>query len=232
MPDETAQGGSPMNKLTFYEQVGIVIPGSALLVGLLFYFPGLNALMAKNGVTLGQFGIFLLLSYAAGHFVAAIGNALESLFWRIFGGMPSDWVIRPAGTSLLSAQQITLLENRIRDRLKIQVGNLKGLDPNVWWPISREIYADVAKNGKQDRIDTFNGNYGLTRGLAASGFLLAIVAFAHGQRGVAAGLLILSVIFGYRAYLFGVLYAREMYVQFLLTTDKPPTPPTPPPAAS
>jgi len=43
-----------MSKLTFYEQVGIVIPGSVLLVGLLFYFPGLSALMAKDGVTLGQ----------------------------------------------------------------------------------------------------------------------------------------------------------------------------------
>jgi len=224
MADEKPEDKSPMSKLTFYEQVGIVIPGSVLLVGLLFYFPGLSALMAKDGVTLGQFGIFLLLSYAAGHFVAAIGNALESLFWRICGGMPSDWVIRSTGTSLLAPQQITALENKIRDRLKIPVASLKGLDPKEWWPISREIYADVAKNGKPDRIDTFNGNYGLTRGLAASGLVLAIVAFAHGQRGVAAGLLILSLIFGYRAYLFGVLYAREMYVQFLLTTDKPPAP--------
>jgi hypothetical protein len=49
--------------MTFYEQVGIVIPGSVFLVGLLFYFPALNALMVKDGVTLGQFGIFLLLSF-------------------------------------------------------------------------------------------------------------------------------------------------------------------------
>jgi hypothetical protein len=56
-----------MNKPTFYEQAGIIIPGAVLLVGLLFYFPALNALMAKDGVSLGQFGIFLLLAYAAGH---------------------------------------------------------------------------------------------------------------------------------------------------------------------
>jgi adenylate cyclase len=33
-----------VNKMTFYEQVGIVIPGSVFLVGLLFYFPSLNEL--------------------------------------------------------------------------------------------------------------------------------------------------------------------------------------------
>ena len=40
-------------------------PAFELGCGLLFYFPALNALMAKDGVTLGQFGIFLLLSYAS-----------------------------------------------------------------------------------------------------------------------------------------------------------------------
>jgi hypothetical protein len=214
-----------MNKMTFYEQVGIVIPGGVLLVGLLFYFPALSALVAKDGVTLGQFGIFLLLSYAAGHAVAAIGNFLESLFWRLLGGMPSDWVTRRTGSTLLSPQQVASVENKIRERLKIQIDHLQGLDRKVWWPISRQIYSDVAKNGKPDRIDTFNGNYGLTRGLTASGLVLAGIAFSKGQTDVALGLLFLSVVFGYRAYRFGVLYAREMYIQFLLTTDvKPPVP--------
>ena len=219
-----------MNKLTFYEQVGIVIPGSVLLVGVLFYFPAFNALVAKDGVTLGQFGIFLLLSYAGGHFVAAIGNALETVFWRLLGGMPSDWVTRARGTSLLSEEQLLALQNRVRERLGITVTDLKGFDRKKWWPISRQIYADVAKNGKPDRIDTFNGNYGLTRGLCAAGLVLTCIALTRGQCEVAAGLLVLSLVFGYRAYRFGVLYGREVYLQFLVTTDakKPPTKPQEP----
>jgi hypothetical protein len=35
--------------MTFYEQVGIVIPGSVLLFGLLLYFPALQAVLAKDG---------------------------------------------------------------------------------------------------------------------------------------------------------------------------------------
>lgn len=46
-----------MNKMTFYEQVEIVIPGAVCLVGLLSYFPALHFLIAKEGITLGQFGI-------------------------------------------------------------------------------------------------------------------------------------------------------------------------------
>src|SRR4051794_15768907 len=44
-------------------------PGGAALP-----LPAPERVVPKEGVKLGQFGIFLLLSYAAGHLVAAIGN--------------------------------------------------------------------------------------------------------------------------------------------------------------
>lgn len=204
-----------MEKMTFYEQVGIVIPGSVLMVGLLFYFPSLNALVAKDGVRLGQFGIFLLLSYASGHFIAALGNLLENLLWRLFGGMPSDWVTRKQ-SSLLSPQQIAALETKVASRLNINVGSLPGMDRKVWRPISRQVYADVGKNGKVERIDTFNGNYGLNRGLSAASVALALVAASHNQWHVVIGFLALAIVFAYRAYRFAVHYARELYLQFLV----------------
>jgi hypothetical protein len=203
-----------VNKLTFYEQVGIVIPGSVLMAGLLFYFPALNALVAKDGVTLGQFGIFLLLSYAAGHFIAALGNVLESILWRLFGGMPSDWITKQQ-SPLLSAQQIAALETKIASRFGMNV-TLPGLDHKVWWPLSRQVYADVGKNGKVDRIDTFNGNYGLNRGLSAACIALAIIAATQAQWHVVIGFVALAIVFAYRAYRFGVHYARELYLQFLV----------------
>lgn len=212
-----------MDKMTFYEQVGIVIPGTVLLVGLLFYFPALNGLIAKDGVTLGQFGIFLLLAYASGQLVAAVGNALEALLWRFVGGMPSNWVTQPGGTSLLSSHQVETLASRIRTRLNAQIGKVDGLDHRTWWPITRQIYADVAKNGKPQRIDTFNGNYGLNRGLSASTLILALVSAWHSQYGVTVGLLVLFVVYAYRAYRFGVHYARELFVQFLVLEEASPS---------
>jgi hypothetical protein len=205
-----------VNKMTFYEQVGIVIPGSVFLVGLLFYFPALNALMVKDGVTLGQFGIFLLLSYAAGHLLAAVGNALEWMFWKITDGMPTDWVTKSKGTSLLSASQIEALATKVNARLGVKIEKIAGMDQKTWFPISRQIYADIAKNGKSERIDTFNGNYGLNRGLAAATLALAVVSITENQLGVGAAFVVIAIVYVYRAFRFARYYAREMYVQFLV----------------
>jgi hypothetical protein len=210
-----------MNKPTFYEQVGIIIPGAVFLVGLLFYFPALNGLMAKDGVTLGQFGIFLLLAYAAGHLLAAVGNALEALLWRVAGGMPSDWITRAGGTSLLGQGQIDAVAAKVRSRLGSAIDIIPGMDRKTWFPISRQIYADVMKNGKPDRIDTFNGNYGLNRGLAASMLGLAVISLLEGQRAFAFGFIVLAFVYGYRAYRFGCYYARELYLQFVVLPDAP-----------
>jgi hypothetical protein len=206
-----------VNKITFYEQVGIVIPGSVFMFGVLLFFPTLQTVLTKNGMNLGDFGIFLLLSYAAGHLIAAIGNAAENLFWPVVGGMPTNWITR-ADATLLSTPQIDLLEKKLESRLGM-TQKVRGLDAKSWWPISRQIYADVVKNGKPDRIDTFNGNYGLNRGLAAATFTLACIAAIHWEWLIALGLLVLTAVYCYRAYRFGVYYGRELFLQFLVLEE-------------
>jgi hypothetical protein len=211
-----------VKKMTFYEQLGIVIPGAVFLFGLMFFFPPLRDLLAKDGVSVGQLGIFVLLSYATGHLIAAVGNAGEMLLWRQAGGMPTDWVTKPE-TRLISPQQREQVEAKVRSRLGPAIERLSGMDPQIWFPISRQLYSDVARHGKPDRIDTFNGNYGLNRGLAAACLVLACVAAAYNF--AAAGLLLLlSIIYGYRAYRFGVHYGRELYMQFLTIPDTPAKP--------
>jgi hypothetical protein len=204
-----------MQKLSVYEQIGIVIPGSVLVFGLVLYYPELKLLTTKDSMSVGELGLFVLIAYAAGHLIAAIANALETMFWGVLGGMPSDWVTRNP-PRLLSAQQIENVRTRLKTRLNIEMAKIAGSDRKAWWPIARQIYADVAKSGKPDRIDTFNGNYGLNRGLASSCLVLMVVALAHADWLIAAGLFAGAAIYGYRAYRFGVHYARELYLQFLV----------------
>jgi hypothetical protein len=201
--------------MTFYEQVGIVIPGSVLLYGLLLFFPVVQTVTGKDGLSVGELGLFVLLAYAAGHFVAAMANLIEGIFWHFWGGMPSDWVVA-AEPKLLSPQQLDQLRLKVGSRLQINLQTLQGTDRKVWWPISRQVYADVSKSGKPDRIDTFNGNYGLNRGLAAACLALAVVAAFYAPWQIVLGLVAAGVVYGYRAYRFGVHYARELYLQFLI----------------
>lgn len=69
-----------MKKPTFYEQVGIVIPGAVFLFGLLFYFPPLRDLLAKDNVTVGQLGIYVLLS------LRRVTWSLRSVTWAKISG--------------------------------------------------------------------------------------------------------------------------------------------------
>jgi hypothetical protein len=204
-----------MQKMSFYEQLGIVIPGSVLVFGMVLYYPAMQLLTAKDSFSVGELGLFVLIAYAAGHLIAAIANALEKLFWEILGGMPTDWITRDP-PALLSVPQVENVRSRLATRLNIQLDAIAGLDRKKWWPISRQIYADVAKNGKSDRIDTFNGNYGLNRGLAAACLVLAVVALAHRDFMISMGLCAAAAIYAYRAYRFGVHYGRELYLQFLV----------------
>jgi hypothetical protein len=207
-----------VKKPTFYEQIGIIIPGAVFLFGLIFYFPALRDLLAKDGVTVGQLGIYVLLSYAAGNLVAACGNIGENVLWRTAGGMPSEWILKRE-TTLISSQQRELIQKKLGARLGIEITSIDGMNAKVWWPISRQLYADVARHGKSDRIETFNGNYGLNRGLAAACLILACIAAIQQSWWACVLLVALTIVYVYRAYRFGVHYARELYVQFLMIDD-------------
>lgn len=206
-----------MNKISFYDQAGIITPGAVLLFGMMFYNPGLRDILAKDGVSVGGLGIFVIISYASGHLLAALGNVIEKLYWHSKGGMPSNWIVGPK-PRLLSATQIAKVEALTAARLGLTIPNLTEMTTSTWFPIFRQIYSDVEKHGKPGRGDTFNGLYGLNRGLCAAALALAvsILIQAPAKWIVSLGLLGASLVYLYRMHRFGVHYAREIYNQFLL----------------
>jgi hypothetical protein len=212
---------------SFYEQTGIIIPGATLVFGLLFFFPEFRMLFFSDGVSIGGLGLFLLISYAAGHLAAALGSIMERCVW-LGRGRPSNWVVREKDF-LLSPEQVDSLEQLIRQRLKLDIATIRGMDSRQWRPISRQIYADVMSYGKPARIDSFDGNYTLNRGLAAALLALALLSLAYSETDwrVTVGLLPIAAIYTYRMYRFGVSYASELYVQFLLLPAQPPLPKRP-----
>ena len=87
----------------FYEYAGFIIPGAVLVIALVWLFPDSRALFSKEGVTLGELGLFVIIAYAAGQLVQAIGNYLEWIWWMPWGGMPSGQVL--CGKYLSTDQQ-------------------------------------------------------------------------------------------------------------------------------
>lgn len=209
-----------MKELSFYDTVGLVLPGSIVLFAAMYLLPDLRPFFAKDGLSVGGLGLFVLLSYALGHLVAGLGNLLEAAFWRPFGGMPSTWVIRPKQT-LLSDHQMDLLRKKLKARLDLDVNDLRAVDKKLWSKHFGFLYRDVLNSGAPGRIETFNGAYGLNRGLAAAmAAATAGWAIVHPHQWKITLLLIcLFAAYLYRMRRFGVYFAREVYMRFLLLPD-------------
>lgn len=203
-------------QLDFYEFAGIVMPGSILIAGLAQAVPDIGAIIAVKDMTLGTLGLFVILAYAAGHLVQTVGNAIENLYW-LYPGIPSDWV-RTGRGHLLSQGQRAALEEQIPKKLGLRPPfAFNRLDKKEWFSTTRQIYAAVAAANRANRIDVFNGNYGLNRGLAASLLLVAAVVAMndHGHWLYSCGLVVAAAAGIYRMQRFARHYARELFVQFL-----------------
>lgn len=210
-----------MRQLDFYEFAGILLPGAIVMVALVLLFPGWGLPVLIKDISFGGLGIFIVLAYAAGHLVQAVGNLIEVVWWKCWGGMPTNWLlIKPA--RLLAEHQISLLQEQLRKQLGLASFDIASSSRNDWHAITRQIYAAVAGAGRAGRVDTFNGNYGLNRGLAAG--LLVVLALLPTQTSMD-WRLVVCVLVGaalalYRMHRFAHHYARELFVQFLQLPER------------
>ena len=145
------------------------------------------------------------------------GNGIEKVWWRFCGGMPTDW-LRTGKRHLIADAQRNQVQVHLSQMLKKSGFELSNsIDSKQWYSITRQIYAVVSAAKRSARVDTFNGNYGLCRGIIASVFVLLIfvgfVRFCEWRTELA--LFVIFALALYRMHHFGVLYARELFVQFI-----------------
>jgi hypothetical protein len=205
----------------FYEFAGIIVPGVVVIMGFVITISWGNQGQLKKFAELsaGSLGLGIILAYAAGHLVQSVGNLIENIWWWIEGGRPTDWV-RSGKHKIVSAQQHALLQDRVRQIIDDNSFNLdSSVGKNQWHAITRQLYAAVEAANKAKRVDVFNGNYGLCRGIATS--LLTILCFLSiidwGEWKVMLILAALFFIAIYRMRRFGIHYGRELFVQCLQT---------------
>lgn len=207
-----------MKKVDFYEFTGVLAPGAVTVYGLSRIYPELGVLVHNEKISFGELGLLLILAYVAGHLIQTFGNSIEWIWWKCAGGWPSDWV-RTRKRGIIAAAQWKVLPARIRDGLQIKCpDDLSSLSADEWNPIVRQVYAAVRKAGRAERIDIFNGNYGMFRGVAAGLIVVLVAAFndVETDRWKLYGALLVMVLLAMiRMHRFGVHYARELFVQFI-----------------
>ncbi len=207
-----------MRQFDFYEFTGVIAPGVVTLFGVGILFTELGKRLQGQDLTVGDFGLFLVLAYVAGHLVQALGNALEWAWWKAWGGWPTDWP-RMGTRKLLSDPQREQLRSRVAALLALpEGGDPFQLDKNSWVAVVRQVDAAVQPAELRKPIETANGNYGLNRGIAASLFALAMLTLlSRGCEGWLPTLLLVTGAFVclFRMHRFGRQYGQKLFVQFL-----------------
>ena len=205
-----------MKSLSFYEFAGIVLPGIIVILGISILFPNMKNFLFNNTLSVGDFGLVLILAYAAGQINQAVGNLVESVWWQLQGGTPTDWVRQRKGDLLTDTQ----LENSLKliySKLDLKIDVTK-ISASEWRNVTCQIYVSLIAQNRTERIDIFNGNYGMNRGIAAVLITLALLTFFSevGSIKIALLLLGLSFIAISRMSRFAKYYARELFLQFLV----------------
>jgi len=203
----------------FYQIAGVITPGVLLIFGgAILFFPdqGENLKIISN-LSVGSLGISFVLAYAVGQLLQVIGNIIENVWWYFLKGMPTDW-LRTNSRKLLSEIQRQQVEALVGLMLSNAQFSFNSVDKRQWYAITRQIYSVVKKISDPLRIDIFNGNYGMCRGISAALLILFCMQ-------VMIDLEVIKIIFVlmlfflaiYRMHRFGVNYARELFVQYLNT---------------
>jgi hypothetical protein len=209
-----------------YEYVAIIVPGLALLLGLSIALPGRLPWTFDKDLSVGAFGIFLIAAYVSGHVLRAIGDVAEPRFWKCCGGLPTEWVLNDKHKLLGDLQKQKLAKAvqsllAVADEIVLSNYDSKRVE---WQGITRQIYAKVSDAGHTARVDAFNRTLGMMNGVTVAfvvvGFLFAAKSYRAGvfssETTLFSALAFIAAAFTlHRFYIFGILYARELFVQFL-----------------
>lgn len=197
-----------------YAVIGVIIPGSVIALMLALHWPEFAQFLGADGLSVGGFGLFIFAAFVLGHLVQAGGNILEYLIWAPTG-MPTQWVRKGPGKFLTADQQTKLQERVVQ--IEPAVTSLTALTRTDWGRVVSRIYSSVHAASRSQRIDVFNRNYGLFRGLATA-FLVSGVwlAFFTDASAVESALpFILSLLAAFRMWRCARQYARALFVSFI-----------------
>jgi hypothetical protein len=145
-----------------YEVISIITPGVVVTLMLVTEWPSLRGLLSDKGLSIGDFGLFVLVAFVLGHLVQAAGNLVEMIVW-LPRGLPTNWVKSPHQSLVTPEQRRSLLE---------AVAAMEGHEQDIaamgrrqWLAVTTRAYGRLRDADRTGRVDAANRTYGLSRGL-------------------------------------------------------------------
>ena len=203
-------------ELSFYEFVGVLIPSVILLFFAEMLFEYAYEFQVIDFSKVGETVIFLIVAYGVGHILHSLGNFLEWLLWKIYGGMPTNWLTKKTrfGQKLFDDFET----KKILEKIYSEIGESAEKD------YGRLIYTKLFSKGLTSRIDIFNANYSLFRGLTVAFILLGILSTSLLYWEYSLIPFFIAILSLARMIRFAKLYATETYRTYLISLenyDKP-----------
>ncbi|MCA1812076.1 MAG: hypothetical protein LC623_08720 [Halobacteriales archaeon] len=165
--------GGLQDSLNFYEIMAILLPGFLLVTGVAWsegWFADKETIV---NLSVGGMAVGLAASYVAGFLIQSPAYWLENLYWRLWGGQPTLWVLRREGLLLDKETEAQLVAEANVDAVQDEESRKA-----KWKETTKRWAVDVRKT--PNRLERFLGNYGLARGVAGSAIALGLfLAFRH-----------------------------------------------------
>jgi hypothetical protein len=201
-------------KFDAYELIAVIIPGALPTLAASLLIPEIAWVLGKEGVELGEFGIFLIISFVIGHVVQVLGNWIENLE-DLLGVGRSSLPFNAARRPVSSDQWDRFLNGYLDD-----VGGEKPVvTKGNWFAVAKEVYSRLSIEGRTERIDAFNRTYGLCRGMVAGALLTALlILLMSGFVAWPMAMLVFGVLavpLYIRMRRFSALYFSELVLQYL-----------------
>lgn len=192
-------------EFSFYEFVGIIVPSAIFLYSSQLIIEFVYQKQIVDFGKIGETAIFVIVCYGFGHIMQSIGNILESILWFIYGGIPTKWLTKKNrfGNTLFDNP----LNQTILEKVKQKFGD--GITD-----YGRLTYNFIFLKEKTGRVDIFNGNYSLFRGLAIASLLITVMCCCFFNWQVTTIAIVPFILSVMRMIRFAKYYATETFRTF------------------
>jgi hypothetical protein len=214
-----------MKQFSLYDVVGVLAPGTVIVVGAGLLYPQVAGTLIHGNLSGGELGLVILLAYIVGNIVAGVSNMLEWPYWAFFGG-PHTVRAQKSDGKILSASEYKRLQAKLHETGMLDnskaIGNLSAKE---WWDTTRQIHAFLAGRKLTNRVELFNAQFGMNRGIATAFLIiLATTIVRFGTRPWKVELLLAAsaAVSLYQMHKFSRHYAQNLFRAFLTAPEKAP----------